>query len=636
MSRKREVQRTRHSGAAEEYEPDTEQNGDADSDRQDDAVIGIAFWSSLGLILTLAAVGALAIWYFKRPVTPVITEQSELKAPVSRDTSRIEIPRMKFTDITQESGLRFTHFTGARGEKLMPETMGGGCAFLDYDNDGDADILMINGCDWPWTNVPVDPQPTLALFANDGHGNFTDVTAQAGLQHTLYGMGMAAADYDNDGFVDLFISAVGRDYLFHNERGRFRDVTEEMGVAGADDQWGTSCCWFDFDNDGDLDLFVGNYIQWSREIDLSIHTTLDGKNRSYGPPLMFRGTFPYLYRNDGARFTDVTEQSGLQVRHPDTGVPVAKTMGVVPADLDNDGFVDLVVANDTVQNFLFHNLGNGSFREIAGDAGIAYDGRGDARGAMGIDIGRPRNDACWTIAIGNFANEMTAFYMSPKSPLHFFDAATATGLGPATRLYLTFGVLFVDLDLDGRLDLLAANGHLNDNINTVQETQHYEQSPRLYWNCGPRSKPEFLNVPPSNCGPDLALPMVGRGSAFADIDNDGDLDLLIAGNGSKPRLLRNDTELNRHWLRIKLVGTSSNRDAIGASVDVHRGDQVLPRYVNPCRSYLSHSELALTFGLGEAAAVDKVVIRWPGGQQQELTGLEVDRLHVIEQPREAN
>ncbi|MFM2094835.1 MAG: hypothetical protein RIS70_1959 [Planctomycetota bacterium] len=604
-----------------------DQRGDAD----DDAAIGAAFWKSLVVIVLLvSAVGGIA-WLWNQRKEPVTTAKSELVQPKARDTSLIQVPQMKFSDVTQDQGLTFKHYNGAKGEKLLPETMGGGCAFWDYDHDGDQDILMMNSCDWPWTNDPVTPPPTLGLFRNDGKGHFTDATAEAGLNVTLYAMGMAIGDYDNDGWCDLFVSSVGRDRLFHNDHGKFRDVTDETGVGGAEDEWGTSCCWFDMDNDGDLDLFVGNYVQWSREKDLSLGSTLDGTQRAYGPPFAFSGTFPYLYRNEGGKFVDVTADSGLQVRNPNTKVPVAKTMGVIPFDADDDGLLDLVIANDTVQNFLFHNRGQGKFDEIAADAGVAYDAQGKSRGAMGIDVGRHRNDRCWTIAIGNFSNEMTGFYVSPKSPLHFFDASVATGLGPATRLSLTFGVLFVDCDLDGRLDLLTANGHLEEEIHKIQETQFYAQPPKLFWNCGADSKPELLPVTAEQCGEALGERMVGRGCAFADIDGDGDLDLLIAGSGSAPRLLRNDQQLGHHWLRVKLVGKSCNRDAIGATMVAHVNGKTIPRYVNPCHSYLSHSELPITFGLGKNDRVDKLVIRWPSGDTQTVENPEIDRTLLVEQ-----
>ncbi len=598
----------------------------------DDAVIHRALvWSAvlLGLVVAAGVVGT--VWLNRAPAV-IVTEPSELIKPAKRELPPAEIPDVHFTDVTQSAGIRFVHTNGARGEKLLPETMGGGCAFLDYNQDGQQDILMVNGCDWPWSQVPTTPRPTLTLYRNDGHGKFTDVTAGSGLDVTCYGMGVAVGDYDNDGWPDVFISAVGRGHLFHNEHGKFVERTDAAGVGGSENDWGTSCCWFDYDNDGYLDLFVGNYVRWSREIDAAQDFRLVGLGRAYGPPLAFEGAFPHLYHNDGqGQFTDVSAAAGVQVRNRNTNVPMAKTMGVIPIDLDDDGRLDLVVANDTVQNFVFHNLGGGKFEEIGTRTGIAFDSQGTARGAMGIDAGWFRNDRCLGIAVGNFANEMTALYVSEKEPLQFYDASLATGLGPPTRLSLTFGVLFLDYDLDGRLDLLSANGHLEEDINMVQPTQFYAQPPKLFWNCGPNQATEFVPVPPEKCGDALSQRLVGRGSAFADIDGDGDLDVLIAASGGTPRLLRNDQRTGHHWLRLKLVGRKCNRDAIGATVSVILGDRVLRREVNPTRSYLSQSELPVTFGLGSATRVDKVVIRWPGGDTQDLTDLSIDQLHVVEQ-----
>lgn len=604
-----------------------EETGEAD-----DTVIRRALvWSTAVIGVLAAAIVGGVIWLNRTPPVTV-TGQTELIKPAKRDLPPLDIPSVRFTDITQSAGIQFARNSGARGDKLLPETMGGGCAFFDYDADGDQDILLVNGCDWPWTPDKASPPPTMALYQNDGHGRFLDATAESGLAVTFYGTGVAVGDYDNDGWRDLFISAVGPDHLFHNDRGRFVDVTEAAGVGGSDTEWGTSCCWFDYDNDADLDLFVGNYVRWSREIDASQDFRLVGLGRAYGPPFAFEGTFPYLYRNDGqGKFTDSTAEAGLQVRNVNTGVPLAKTMGVVPIDLDDDGRMDLILANDTVQNLVFHNQGQGRFQEIGTMTGVAFDSQGNARGAMGIDANWFRNDRCLGVAIGNFANEMTALYVAEQDPLRFFDAATATGIGPPTRLSLTFGVFFFDFDLDSRLDLLSANGHLEEDINKVQPTQFYAQPPKLFWNCGPSQSTEFVPVPPEKCGEDLSRRIVGRGSAFADIDGDGDLDVLIAASSGAPRLLRNDQQTGHHWLRLTLVGRRCNRDAIGATVSVHLGDQVLRREVNPTRSYLSQSELPVTFGLGFAARVDKVLVRWPGGSTQELDDLHVDQPHVLKQ-----
>jgi hypothetical protein len=611
--------------------------GDSGDSSGDDAVIGRAFRRSLIVIAALAAVGVLAaivIVVARRP-RDTTTAATKLEAPTLRAKAAVAPPVAPFRDVTRDAGIRFIHTNGATGEKLLPETMGAGCAWFDYDNDGDPDLLLVNGDRWPWNepsdgSSPSTPRPTMALYRNDGQGRFEDITRTVGLDVPFYGTGVAVADYDGDGWRDLFVSSLGPDRLYRNEQGRFTDVTTAAGVAGAADAWGTSAAWLDYDRDGDLDLFVGNYVRWSREIDKAQDFRLVGVGRAYGPPVAFEGSFPYLYRNEGeGRFTDVSAEAGVQVRNPNTEVPMAKTMGVAPLDLDEDGWTDIIVANDTVQNFVFRNTGRGRFEEIGATAGLAFDSLGNARGAMGIDTGWFRNDRCLGVAIGNFANEMTALYVAETDALSFFDAALATGLGPPTRLSLTFGVLFLDYDLDGRLDILSANGHLEEDINKVQPTQFYAQPPKLFWNCGPEQSTEFLPVESDKVGPDLGERIVGRGSAYADIDGDGDLDVLLTASGGPPRLLRNDQKLGHHWLQLRLVGPAPNRDAYGATVRLFVAGQVLRRDVNPSRSYMSQSDTVLSFGLGTAASIDKVEIRWPDGSLQTVTDLAVDQRHTV-------
>jgi hypothetical protein len=548
-----------------------------------------------------------------------------------------EIPIAKFTDTTAQAGIHFDHVNGAYGDKLLPETMGGGVAFFDFDNDGFQDLLFINSCYWPGHIPAGKTQPTMALYHNDGHGQFTDVTAGSGLDVSFYGMGVAVGDYDNDGLPDVFITAVGGNHLFHNEGGgKFREVTAPAGVGGAADSWSTSAAWIDYDNDGKLDLFVCNYIRWSPELDKAAPFELPNIGRAYGPPRNFEGVFPYLYHNDGGgHFTDVSAAAGIQVRNSATGRPVAKSLAVAPVDVDNDGWIDLVVANDTVQNFLFHNEGGSGvhgFKEIGARSGIAYDAYGLTRGAMGIDSARFRSDDSLGIAIGNFANEMNALYVAQRDSLVFADEAIKAGVGPASQNLLKFGLFFFDYDLDGRLDVLTANGHLEPEINRVQPSQQYRQPAQLFWNSGDSKAAGFLPVPPANCGSDLFKPMVGRGSAFADIDGDGDLDVVLAQVAGPPLLLRNDQKLGHHWIRLKLVGTKSNRDAIGAWIKARVGGHLLSRQVMPTRSYLSQSELPVTIGLGAADHVESVEITWPSRIVQKVSP-QIDRLTVITEPR---
>jgi enediyne biosynthesis protein E4 len=601
--------------------------------REDDSVIGRAFfWSTTGILGVLLAGGGFLFFLNKEKpaAAPTITA---LAAPAPREFASVEIPFVQFTDVTREAGISFVHNNGAYGDKLLPETMGGGVAFFDFDNDGHQDLLLVNSADWPWAPEDKRRAGAPALYRNDGTGRFIDVTEGSGLDIEIYGMGVAVGDYDNDGYVDVFITAVGSNKLFRNlGDGKFEDVTEQAGVGGAANEWGVSAAFIDYNNDGKLDLFVCNYVRWSREIDFEVGYTLTGVGRAYGPPMNFEGTFPYLYRNEGnGRFSDVTAEAGLQIRNPASGVPKAKSLGVAPVDLDGDGWIDLIVANDTVQNFVFHNQRDGTFREIGALTGVAFDSYGNTRGAMGIDTGHFRNDEALGIAIGNFSNEMTALYVSQGSPLIFTDEAIAEGIGPSSRLLLTFGVFFFDYDLDGRLDLLAANGHIEDEINKVQQSQHFEQPAQLFWNAGMNHPSSFIPLDASSAGSDLFTPIVGRGSAFADIDGDGDLDVILTQIGGPPILLRNDQNLGHNWLRFKLVGAQSNRDAIGAWVLATVDGQVIRRQVMPTRGYLSQSELPVTIGLGEATQIERLQVIWPGGKKQEIPveHLALNQLHVV-------
>jgi hypothetical protein len=403
-------------------------------------------------------------------------------------------------------------------------------------------------------------------------------------------------------------------------------VTAAAGVAGDRQEWSASAGFFDSDNDGDLDLFVSNYVRWSREIDFAVDYRLTGIGRAYGPPTNFEGTHPYLYRNNGdGTFTEVSAAAGIRVANPATGAPVSKGLAIALIDIDGDGWIDVLVANDTTRNFLYRNRGDGRFEEVGFTTGVGFDSDGNATGAMGIDVADFRNEGRLGIAIGNFANEMSSLYMNGADPWQFTDEAIVEGIGSASRQRLSFGMLFFDYDLDGRLDLLQANGHLEDEINQVQPSQHYRQAAQLFWNAGPEHRSSFVRVPEASSG-DLAEPIVGRGSACADIDADGDLDLVLTQVAGRPLLLRNDQDLGHHWVRFRLRGGGGNPDAIGARVELTAAGVTQRRRVMPARSYLSQVELPVTFGLGGNETVDAVRIHWPDGSRQDVRVDGVDRL----------
>lgn len=604
----------------------------------DDAVIAQALkWSAAAVVLFAAIAGG-AVWYFSRPEVEEVIAEPETDIADTREEQDVVIPDIPFRDITESAGITFDQENGAglkrkmkdgttQPLKLLPETMYGGGAFLDFDNDGDQDILFVNGKRWSW-DTENQTNATCALYENDGTGAFEDVTAGSGLDISIYGMGVACGDYDGDGLVDVFLSTVGPNILLKNKGdGKFEDVTDSTGVAGEKNRWSSSCGWFDADNDGDLDLFVCNYVEWSREFDESQDFTLDGTLRAYGRPQEFGGTQPYLYRNDGeGKFNNVSADAGIQVTDPNTGEAMAKSLGLCFVDVTGDGLLDVMVANDTVQNLMFINQGECKFEEQGSLTGVAFDIDGGARGAMGVDSAFFRNDENVGIAIGNFANEMTALYVSPAmDPPGFTDEAVSNGIGPVTRQQLTFGVLFIDADLDGRLDLFGANGHLEEDISKVQESQHYEQAPQLLWNCGPDFPDEFIVLEDAKCGEDFVRPMVGRGATYADIDGDGDQDILIFGCGQKPRLLRNDQETGNHWLRVKL--SRGGQSVIGSSIAVELANgKVLKRGVSPTRSYQSQVELPVTFGLGKNDAIERLVVTWPNGTEQVVPEAKVDQL----------
>lgn len=517
-----------------------------------------------------------------------------------------------FTDVTESAGIRFTHNTGAFGAKYMPETFGSGALWLDADGDGWQDLLLVNGAPWPGRNEAATPA---ALYRNDGDGTFTDVTRGSGLDAALYGLGGAAADFDNDGHVDVYLTALGPNRLFRGAGdGTFTDVTEAAGVG--DPGFSTAALWFDYDRDGHLDLFVGNYVRWTPETDLFCSLTGDAK--SYCTPESYQGQSGTLYRNRGdSTFEDVTEAAGVRA-------PSSKALGAVMLDHDDDGWMDLFVANDTQPDQLFENRGDGTFEDVGVLAGVAFSDAGVARAGMGADAADYDGSGRPDLVIGHFSTEMMALYHNEGNGL-FIDEGPRSAIGRATLPTLTFGCFFFDFDLDGWPDVFAANGHVADDVERVQTRITYAQPPQLFRNDGGRF--EEVDAP----GTALAVPQVGRGAAYADFDRDGDLDVLVTANGGRPRLLRNDGGNANRMLRIRTVGTASNRDGVGARIDVTAGGRTRWQRVRTGSSYLSQSELAVTFGLGARTRADAVEVTWPSGRVDRLGAVPADRTITVEE-----
>jgi len=522
---------------------------------------------------------------------------------------------IRFTDVTKAAGIQFVHNNGAYGQKYLPETMGPGCAFIDYDGDGWQDVLLINSEDWPGHKKSAG---TMKLYHNNHNGTFTDVTAKAGLAVPMFGLGAAVGDFDNDGHDDIFVTALGQSHLFHNNgNGTFTDVTKAAGLWGPN-EFSTGAAWVDYDNDGRLDLVVSNYVQWSIATDLVCK--LDGIHKSYCTPESYKGTSARLWHNlGGGRFEDATRKAGLFD-------PSSKSLGVAILDYNGDGKPDILIANDTQPNKLYLNKGNGTFEERAVAAGIAFNEDGVARAGMGVDAADYDRSGRPSILITNFSNQMLALYHNEGNGL-FVDEAPRSEIGRASLLTLGFGCFFFDYDLDGWPDVLVANGHIEADIEHVQKRVKYAMPPHLFRNVNGR----FQEVGPS-LGQQFYAPRVARGAAYGDFDNDGDLDVLMMTNGGPAYLFRNDGGTNQS-LRIKLEGTRSNRDGIGAIVRINVGGEKQWQMLRSGSSYLSQSELVLTFGLGQRTKVESIEIQWPSGQVDKLTNVSSGQTITVREGR---
>jgi len=561
-----------------------------------------------------------------------------------------DAPTLRFTDVTTAAGINFVHVNGAFGKKWMPETIGAGAAFFDCDGDGDSDLLLVNSAYWPGHEGDASSRPTPRLYRNRGDGTFEDATAAAGLgDFSVYGMGVAATDYDGDGDRDVYITAVGANHLLRNDDGRFVDVAEAAGVAFSADhpdgdpwEWSLGATWFDYDRDGDLDLFVCNYVEWTPETD--IWATRDGRTKAYATPEKYPGASNTLFRNNGdGTFADVSRPAGVYN-------PEGKSMSALADDFNDDGWPDLIVTNDTQPNLLYINRQDGTFTNEALSAGVAYDEAGLTRAGMGVDVADLDNDGRRCIAIGNFSGEPVSLYAQQTSD-SFLDRAGATRLSKATDVSLTFGLAFADFNLDGFDDLILANGHIEPEIERVRQDWHFRQKPQLFVNNG---RGQFVELT-DQAGDAFAEPLVGRGVALADIDGDGDLDALLTNNGGAPRLMRNE-RLGWHAhaerghadapsghadataaassapvVRIRLIGPDLNRDALGACLKAEVAGATLTRFLRTGGSYLSQSEPVATFGLGDAPRIDRLRIRWPDGSEEQYDNLAAGSFYTVQQ-----
>jgi hypothetical protein len=574
-----------------------------------------------GSLLTLLLTGCNA------PKPPVVTPVESVKATTQNVT---------FTDATKTAGLDFRHVSGATTSKLLPETMGSGLAWIDYDGDGFQDLFLVNSR--PWTKAECDAAkipyvasagapPTCKLFHNNGNGTFTDVTKQAHLDVTMYGMGVCVGDYDNSGHPSLYVTGLDRNYLFHNNGdGTFKDTTAPSGLK--DGGWSSSAAWVDYDKDGKLDLIVCHYVKWSPATDIAF---MKNGHRTYGTPNQYTGEPLTLYHNDGGgHFREVAEKAGLRTSPtPENRKLQGKSLGVAICDYDGDGWPDIAIANDTEPNYLFHNEHNGTFKEVGVEQGMAYNDSGAARGAMGIAACDYDHKGRESLIIGNFSNQMLALYHNEGST--FRDTAAQSGVGPPSLLSLSFGLFFCDLDNDGWQDIFVANGHIDDDVQEDQKEVTYAESPLVFRNLGNGS---FANAA-EKLGPVMQAKYVARGCAYADYLLNGFPGIALSTSNGPAYLFHNSADNGNHALRLELEGAQSNRSAIGAMITVKAGVLTQTYNIRSGSSYCSQSELPITAGLGPATQADTVTIVWPSGTQQTLTSLAAGQIYHITESSKA-
>ena len=534
----------------------------------------------------------------------------------AQSTSPRANPRPVFADVTAKAGITFVHKSGASPEKYMVETFGSGVAWIDYDNDGFPDLYFVNGA----------PGAPNALYHNNKNGTFTDVTDRAGVaansgaEAKAYKTGVAVGDYDNDGFLDLYVTAFGPNILFHNNGdGTFTDVTAKAGVAGGPNEWSTSTGFFDYDRDGHLDLFVVNYLDYRLDENPYCGLRKEGY-RMYCHPTQFDGTADRLFHNNGdGTFTDVSRQAGI-------ANPAGKGLGVAFCDYDRDGDTDIYVANDTVRNFLYRNNGDGTFTDVAYAAGVGFDSNGKPQAGMGTDCADVDGNGYPDIFVTNFSEELNALYMN-RGDGTFEDTSSTAGMG-AAYLPLGFGTKLYDFDNDGDLDIHVTNGHVIDNVKLYQPNLAYAQKDLLFENLGGG---KFRDVT-SRSGPALQVERIGRGLAVADFDNDGNLDVAISSLGQRAVLLRNQGARPGNWIMLRARGKKSNGFGLGATVKLQTAEGLQVREINNVASYLSSNDTRLHFGLGAARTIQQIEILWPGGAHQVLKDVAVNQILVVEEP----